>query len=71
MVVGGTLVVNAVRGEYLDPTEHGLWFYAISVGGAYNFAEHKDMLEHAGFTGIGDANLVDLRIQPVKASKRP
>jgi hypothetical protein len=43
----------------------------LSLRGAYNFAEYKDMLEHAGFTGIGDANLVDLRIQPVKASKRP
>jgi 2-polyprenyl-3-methyl-5-hydroxy-6-metoxy-1,4-benzoquinol methylase len=70
LVIGGTLVVNAVRGEYLDPTEHGLWFYAISAGGAYNFTEYKDMLEHAGFTDIADNNLVDLRIQPVKAGKR-
>jgi chemotaxis methyl-accepting protein methylase len=31
----GTLVVNAVRGEYLDPTEHGLWLYAVSSGGLH------------------------------------
>jgi hypothetical protein len=41
------------------------------VGGGHNFAEYKDMLEHAGFTGIVDTNLVDLKIQPVKASKCP
>jgi 2-polyprenyl-3-methyl-5-hydroxy-6-metoxy-1,4-benzoquinol methylase len=69
LVDGGTLVVNAVRGEYLDPTEHGLWFYAVSSGGAYNFAEYKDMLEHAGFTNIVDTNMVDLKIQPIKATK--
>jgi SAM-dependent methyltransferase len=70
LVDGGTLVINAVRGEYLDPTEHGLWFYAVSAGGAYNFAEYKDMLEHAGFTNIVDTNIVDLKIQPIKATKR-
>jgi 2-polyprenyl-3-methyl-5-hydroxy-6-metoxy-1,4-benzoquinol methylase len=70
LVDGGTLVVNAVRGEYLDPTEHGLWFYAVSAGAAYNFAEYKDMLEHAGFTNIVDMDIVDLRIQPIKATKR-
>lgn len=69
LVDGGILVVNAVRGEYLGPTEHGLWFYAVSSGGAYNFAEYKDMLEHAGFTNIVDTNIVDLKIQPVKATK--
>ncbi len=51
--------------------EDGLGFYAISVGGGHNFAEYKDMLEHAGFTGIVDTNLVDLKTQPVKASKCP
>jgi 2-polyprenyl-3-methyl-5-hydroxy-6-metoxy-1,4-benzoquinol methylase len=70
LVDGGILVVNATRGEYLDPTEHGLWYYAISAGGAYNFEEYKDMLEHAGYTNIADTNIVDLRIQPIKASKR-
>jgi 2-polyprenyl-3-methyl-5-hydroxy-6-metoxy-1,4-benzoquinol methylase len=70
LVDGGILVVNATRGEYLDPTEHGLWYYAISAGGAYNFAEYKDMLEHAGYTNIVDTNIVDLKIQPIKATRR-
>ena len=70
LVDGGILVVNATRGEYLDPTEHGLWYYAISAGGAYNFQEYKDMLEHAGYTNIVDTNIVDLKIQPIKATKR-
>ncbi len=69
LVDGGTLVVNAVRGEYLDPTEHGLWFYAVSAGAAYNFQEYKDMLERASFTDIVDTDIVDLRIQPIKAIK--
>jgi ubiquinone/menaquinone biosynthesis C-methylase UbiE len=67
---GGILVVNATRGEDLGPTEHGSWYYAISEGGAYNFEEYKDMLERAGFTNIVDTNMVDLKIQPIKASKR-
>jgi 3-hydroxy-5-methyl-1-naphthoate 3-O-methyltransferase len=66
---GGILVVNATRGEYLGPTEHGLWYYAISAGGAYNFEEYKDMLERAGFTNIVDTNIADLKIQPIKATK--
>jgi 2-polyprenyl-3-methyl-5-hydroxy-6-metoxy-1,4-benzoquinol methylase len=70
LVDGGILVVNATRGEYLDPTEHGLWYYAISTGGAYNFEEYKDMLKHAGYTNIVDTNIVDLKIQPIKATKR-
>jgi 2-polyprenyl-3-methyl-5-hydroxy-6-metoxy-1,4-benzoquinol methylase len=70
LVDGGTLVVNATRGEYLDPTAHGLCYYAISAGGAYNFKEYKDMLEHAGYTNIVDTNLVDLKIQPIKATRR-
>ncbi|MGA8848913.1 MAG: methyltransferase domain-containing protein [Dehalococcoidia bacterium] len=70
LVDEGILVVNAVRGEYLDPIEHGLWYYAISAGGAYNFQEYKDMLEHAGYTNIVDTNIVDLSIQPIKATKR-
>lgn len=69
LVDGGTLVVNAVRGEYLDPTEHGLWFYAVSSGAAYNFQDYKDMLERARFTDIVDMNMRDLRIQPIKATK--
>jgi hypothetical protein len=71
LVNGGILVVNATRGEYLGPTEHGLWYYAVSAGGAYNFDEYKDMLEHAGFTNIVDTNIVDLKIQPIKAAKAP
>jgi 2-polyprenyl-3-methyl-5-hydroxy-6-metoxy-1,4-benzoquinol methylase len=70
LVDGGILVVNATRGEYVDPTEHGLWYYAISAGGAYNFEEYKDMLEHAGYTNIVDTNIVDLKIHPIKATKR-
>jgi SAM-dependent methyltransferase len=70
LVVGGTLVVNATRGEYLDPTEHGLWFYAVSAGGAYNFKEYKDMLEHAGYANILDTNIADLKIQPIKGTRR-
>jgi 2-polyprenyl-3-methyl-5-hydroxy-6-metoxy-1,4-benzoquinol methylase len=71
LVDSGTLVINAVRREYLDPTNPGLWFYAVSAGGAvYDFAEYKDMLEHAGYTSIVDTNIVDLKIQPIKATKR-
>jgi len=70
LVDGGILVVNATRGEYLGPTEHGSWYYVISEGGAYNFEEYKDMLEHAGYTDIVDTNIVELRIQPIKATKR-
>jgi 2-polyprenyl-3-methyl-5-hydroxy-6-metoxy-1,4-benzoquinol methylase len=70
LVDGGKLVVNAVRGEYLDPTEPKLWFYAVSKGGTYTFQEYEDMLEHADFTNIVDTNIVDLRIQPIKATKR-
>ncbi|MDH4068542.1 MAG: class I SAM-dependent methyltransferase [Dehalococcoidia bacterium] len=70
LVDSGTLVVNAVRGEYLDPTEHGLWFYAVSAGGAYNLQEYKDMLGRARFTDIVDTNIPDLKVQPIKATKR-
>jgi 2-polyprenyl-3-methyl-5-hydroxy-6-metoxy-1,4-benzoquinol methylase len=70
LVDGGTLVVNATRGEYLDPTNPGLWFYAVSAGGAYSFQEYKDMLESARFTNIVDTNIGDLKIQPIKATKR-
>jgi len=70
LVDGGILVVNATRGEYLGPTKHGLWYYAVSAGGAYNFEEYKDMLEHAGYANIVDTNIVDLKIQPIKATKR-
>jgi 2-polyprenyl-3-methyl-5-hydroxy-6-metoxy-1,4-benzoquinol methylase len=71
MVDGGILVVNAVRREYPDPTTPGLWFYAVSAGGApYDFAEYKYMLEHAGYTNIVDTNIADMGIQPIKATKR-
>jgi ubiquinone/menaquinone biosynthesis C-methylase UbiE len=71
LVDGGTLVVNAVRREYPDPITPGLWFYAVSAGGAlYDFEEYKDMLEHAGYTNIVDTNIVDMSIQPIKATKR-
>jgi 2-polyprenyl-3-methyl-5-hydroxy-6-metoxy-1,4-benzoquinol methylase len=70
LVNGGTLVVNAVRGEYLDPTEHGLWFYAVSAGAAYNLQEYKDMLERARFTDIVDTNIADVDVHPIRATKR-
>jgi SAM-dependent methyltransferase len=69
LVDDGTLVINAVRGEYLDAAEQGLWFYAVSAGAAYNFEEYKDMLEQAGYADIVDINIADLRIQPIKATK--
>jgi len=69
LVDGGTLVINAIRGEYLDPTEHGLWFYAVSPGAAYNFQEYKDMLGRARFTDIVDFNIANLKVQPIKATK--
>jgi SAM-dependent methyltransferase len=66
LVQGGTLVVNAIRREYPDPTCPGLWFYAISEGGAtYEFQEYKDMLERAGYSDI-----VDGSAQPIKATRR-
>jgi SAM-dependent methyltransferase len=66
LVQGGTLVVNAIRREYPDPMGPGLWFYAISEGGApYEFQEYKDMLERAGYSDI-----VDVSTQPIKATRR-
>jgi ubiquinone/menaquinone biosynthesis C-methylase UbiE len=70
LIDSGTLVVNATRAECLDPTEYGLWYYAISPGAAYNFAEYKDMLERARFTDIVDTNIADLKMHPIKATKR-
>jgi hypothetical protein len=70
LVDGGTLVINAVRRGYLDPANPGLRFYAVSTGGAYNFAEYKDILEHVGHTNTVVTNTVDLSIQPIKAIKR-
>jgi 2-polyprenyl-3-methyl-5-hydroxy-6-metoxy-1,4-benzoquinol methylase len=69
LVDGGTLVINAIRGEYLDPTEHGLWFYAVSAGAAYNFQEYEDMLGRARFTDIVDIKTADSKVQPIKATK--
>lgn len=67
LVEEGTLVVNAIRREYPDPMGPGLWFYAVSEGGApYEFDEYKDMLERAGYTDI-----VDVSTQPIRATKRP
>jgi hypothetical protein len=67
LVQGGTLVVNAIRREYPDPMGPGLWFYAVSEGGApYEFQEYKDMLERAGYSDI-----VDVSTQPIRATKRP
>lgn len=66
LVEEGTLVVNAIRREYPDPMGPGLWFYAVSEGGApYDFHEYKDMLERAGYTDI-----VDVSTQPIRATKR-
>jgi len=66
LVQGGTLVVNAIRRECPDPLGPGLWFYAISKGGApYDFHEYKDMIERAGYIDI-----VDVGTQPIRATKR-
>jgi len=66
LVEQGTLVVNAIRREHPDPTGPGLWFYAVSEGGApYDFHEYKDMLERAGYTDI-----MDVGTQPIRATKR-
>lgn len=65
LVEGGTLVVDAVRRENPDPLAPGLWYFAISEGGAtYDFHEYEDMLERAGYSDI-----VEVR-QPIKATKR-
>jgi C-methyltransferase len=65
LVQGGTLVINAVRRECPDPMSPGLWFYAVSEGGApYAFQEYKDMLESAGYSDI-----IDVNSQPIKATK--
>jgi hypothetical protein len=66
LVEEGTLVVDAIRREYPDPMGPGLWFYAVSEGGApYDFPEYKRMLERAGYTDI-----VDVSTQSIRASKR-
>jgi len=71
LVDRGTIVIKAVRREYIDPTTPQLAFYAVSAGGdLYDFEEYKAMLKHAGFTNIVDTNIVDLEIQPIKAIKR-
>jgi hypothetical protein len=65
LVSGGVVVVNAVRHEYPDPMAPALWFYAVSKdGAAYDFADYKDMLEHAGYI-----NTEDVSTQPIKATK--
>jgi ubiquinone/menaquinone biosynthesis C-methylase UbiE len=62
---GGVIVVNSIRREYPDPMGPGLWFYAVSAGGAaYDFHEYKGMLERAGFTHVQDVST-----QPIKAIK--
>ncbi len=66
LVDEGTLVVNAVRRESPDPMGPGLWFYAVSEGGApYDFPEYKEMLERAEYSDI-----VDVSTQPIRATKR-
>ncbi len=66
LVQGGTLIVNAIRREYPDPMAPGLWFYAVSQGGApYAFHEYKEMLERAGYFDV-----LDVGTQPIKATKR-
>jgi hypothetical protein len=67
LVQGGTLVINAIRREYPDPSGPGLWIYAVSEGGApYDFPEYKDMLERDGY-----ADIVDVSTQTIRATKRP
>lgn len=66
LVEGGMLVINAVRCEHPDPMDPGLWFFAVSEGGAtYDFQEYKQMLVRAGYSDIEDVNE-----QPIKATKR-
>lgn len=66
LIEGGELVVKAVRREYPDTMAPGLWFYAVSEGGApYDFQEYKEMLERAGYVDI-----VDVGTQPIRAVKR-
>lgn len=61
----GSLVVNAIRREYPEPTVPSLWFYAVSEGGAaYDFHEYEEMLRGAGFSDI-----VDVSTRPMKATK--
>ena len=65
LVQGGTVVVNGIRRENHDPTDLGLWYFAVSEGAAYDFQEYKDMLERAGYSDI-----IDVSTQPIKATKR-
>ncbi|HUW95410.1 MAG TPA: class I SAM-dependent methyltransferase [Anaerolineae bacterium] len=66
LVEGGTLVVNAVRRENPNPLAPGLWYFAISDGGAtWDFHEYEHMLQRAGFSDI-----VDVNKRPIKATKR-
>lgn len=65
LVPGGVIAISAIRREYPHPTGPGLWFYAVSKGGAaYDFDEYRDMLERAGFTDIKD-----VAEGPIRAAK--
>lgn len=66
LVEGGVIAISAIRREYPKPTGPGLWFYAVSKGGAvYDFEEYRNMLERAGF-----AKVQDVAKQPIKAIKQ-
>jgi SAM-dependent methyltransferase len=66
LVEGGVIAVSAIRREYPNPSGPGLWFYAVSKGGAvYDFEEYRNMLERAGF-----AKVQDVAKQPIKAIKQ-
>jgi SAM-dependent methyltransferase len=61
---GGRLIINAERREHPNPENPGLWFYAVSEGGAtYDFDAYRDMLESAGF-----AEIVDVQTQIITAT---
>jgi SAM-dependent methyltransferase len=65
LVAGGAIAISAIRREFPHPTGPGLWFYAVSKGGAaYDFKEYEAMLAHAAFKEIQDVGK-----GPIKAIK--
>lgn len=65
LVEDGILVVDAHRREYPDPENPGLWFYAVSEGGAtYGFHDYEAMLLGAGYHEI-----VDIKTKMIKATR--
>jgi len=65
LVPGGVIAISAIRREYPHPMGPGLWFYAVSKGGAaYDFDEYTSMLKRSGF-----ADIKDVAKQPITAVK--